>query len=540
MKEYYETDVLIIGGGIAGSAAALTLSENGIKTTLISKGKDFTATNTNLAQGGIAALGEDENPRDFIDDIIKCGDGINYKNAVEQLVHNSEKLVKEILIKKIKVPFSMNHGDYDLAQEGAHTNRRILNVKDMTGKAIQESFYNYLKNRPNLKILFRHTAVDLLTFPHHSLNPARIYEEPKAIGAYILNQVTQKVMRVFAKKVILATGGISSIFLHSTNPEAAIGDGIAMAQRAGARMANLEYVQFHPTSLFHKEADSFLISEAVRGEGAKLKNIKGDYFMQKYSPLGELAPRDEVSRAIYAEMIKRGDDYVLLDLASFAKINIKERFPTISETCLKYGIDIEKRPIPVVPAAHYGIGGVLCDLNGRTSIKNLYAIGEVATTGVHGANRLASVSLLEGLVWGVKAAEDIAAKIDEEPPPYTIAEVPEWKYPHPQEKLDPALVWQDQVTIKYIMWNYSGIVRTTKRLERAKSDLAYLRHRIIKFYQSTEINNKIISLRDSVQTALLVVASALMNRVSKGAHYINDRPGNDAMRFLVGVNINKS
>ncbi|MCK5055629.1 MAG: L-aspartate oxidase, partial [Candidatus Aminicenantes bacterium] len=508
MKEFYETDVLIIGGGIAGATAALILTEQGINTTLISKGKDYKATNTNLAQGGIAVLGEDETPGDFIDDIIKGGDGINYTGAVEQLVQNSGKLVKEILINKINVPFSMNHGDYDLAREGAHSNRRILNVKDMTGKAIQESFYNYLKNQPNLKILFKHTAIDLLTFPHHSVNPARTYEEPKAIGAYILNQVTRKVIRVFAKKVILATGGFSSIFLHSTNPESAIGDGIAMANRAGARLANLEYVQFHPTSLFHKEADSFLISEAVRGEGAKLMNRKGEYFMKEYAVLGDLAPRDEVSRAIYAEMIKHGDDFVLLDLASFAKINIEERFPTIYKTCLNYGIDIMKRPIPVVPAAHYGIGGVLCDLKGRTSLKNLYAIGEVSTTGVHGANRLASVSLLEGLVWGVKAAKDIIENIDDEKDPYTIAEVPEWKYPHPQEELDPALVWQDQVTIKYIMWNYSGIVRTAKRLERAKSDLAYLRHRIIKFYRKTEINNKIIGLRESVQTALLVVTSA--------------------------------
>jgi L-aspartate oxidase len=295
-----------------------------------------------------------------------------------------------------------------------------------------------------------------------------------------------------------------------------------MAYRAGARLANLEYIQFHPTSLFHKEADSFLISEAVRGEGAKLMNRKGDYFMKKYSSLGDLAPRDEVSRAIYEEMIKYGDDYVLLDLASFAKIDIKERFPTIYETCMKYGIDIEKRPIPVVPAAHYGCGGVLSDLKGRTSLKNLYAIGEVSCTGIHGANRLASVSLLEGLVWGVSAAGDIMDRIDDNKEFYTIAEIPEWKYPYPQEKLDPALVWQDMVTIRYIMWNYSGIIRTSKRLERARSDLDYLWHRIINFYQKTEINTSIIDLRDSVQTALLVVDAALKNKISRGAHYIKD------------------
>jgi L-aspartate oxidase len=266
--------------------------------------------------------------------------------------------------------------------------------------------------------------------------------------------------------------------------------------------------------------DSFLISEAVRGEGARLKNRKGEYFMEKYSPKGDLAPRDEVSRAIYAEMIKNDDDYVLLDLASFAKINIKERFPTIHKTCEQYGIDIETRPIPVVPAAHYSCGGVLTDLKGRTTLKNLYAVGEVANTGVHGANRLASVSLLEGLVWGAEAAEDIAGCLDDDKNPYLIAEVPEWKYPYPQEELDPALVWQDRVTTKYIMWNYSGIIRTKKRLERARSDLEYLRHRIIKFYQKTEMANSIINLRDSVETALLVVRAALQNRTSRGAHFI--------------------
>jgi len=310
------------------------------------------------------------------------------------------------------------------------------------------------------------------------------------------------------------------LFLHSTNPDDAIGNGIAMASRAGARLANLEYIQFHPTSLYHREADSFLISEAVRGEGARLMNRKGEYFMDKYSPLKDLAPRDEVSRAIYEEMIKNGDDYVLLDLASFAKINIRERFPTIYQTCMKYGVNIEEKPIPVVPSAHYSCGGVRVDLNGRTSIRNLYAVGEVSATGVHGANRLASVSLLEGLVWGVKAAEDILATLARDNDPYVISEVPPWKYPYLQEKLDPALVWQDLVTIKYIMWNYSGIIRTVKRLERAKADLNYLHHRIIKFYQRTEIGNRIINLRDSVQAALLIVEAALQNRVSRGAHFI--------------------
>jgi len=522
MQEYIETDVLIIGGGIAGSTAALILAENGVDAVMISKGDGPSAANTYYAQGGIAALNEDDSAEQFINDIMKSGDGINYRKAVEQTVNLSAQVVKNILMDKLKVPFSTSNGHFDLAQEGAHSRRRVLNVKDMTGRVIQESFYKYIKKLKKLRILFNHTAIDLLTIPHHSLNTDRMYEEPCTIGAYVFNQVSEKVIRIFARKVILASGGLSSIFLHSTNPPEVVGNGIAMAYRAGAQMANMEYIQFHPTALYHREADSFLISEAVRGEGAKLMNRKGDYFMKKYSPMGDLAPRDEVSRAIYEEMIKYGDNYVLLDLASFAKINIKERFPTIYETCMKYGIDITKKPIPVVPAAHYSCGGALADLNGGTSLKNLYAIGEVACTGLHGANRLASVSLLEGLVWGVKAAENILETIDREKDPYVISEIPAWKYPYPQEKLDPALVWQDLVTIRYIMWNYSGIIRTSKRLERARSDLDYLKNQIIKFYQETEIKSSIIDLRDSVQTALIVVNAALRNKVSRGAHYISD------------------
>jgi L-aspartate oxidase len=522
-NEYMETDVLIIGCGIAGSTAALTLAENGIDTIMISKGQDPFATNTYYAQGGVATLSEEDSPEQFINDIMMSGDNINYRKAVEKVVYESHRLVKEILIDKLNVPFSTANGQYDLAQEGAHSLRRVLHVKDMTGKKIQEHFYRCLKKMERtkkLKILFGHIAIDLLTYPHHSTDPERLYQEPYTIGAYVLDQTSEKVMRIFARKVILATGGLSSIYLHSTNPQDAVGNGIAMAYRARARLVNLEYIQFHPTALFHREADRFLISEAVRGEGAKLMNRKGEYFMKKYSPMGDLAPRDEVSRAIYEEMIKYGDNFVLLDLASFAKINIKERFPTIYENCLKYGVNIEKEPIPVVPAAHYSCGGILSDLRGRTSLKNLYAIGEVSCTGVHGANRLASVSLLEGLVWGEKAAQDISETIGNDNDPYVIAEVPKWKYPHPQEKMDPALVWQDLVTIRYIMWNYSGIIRTTKRLERARSDLDYLRHRIIKFYQKTEMNKSIIDLRDSVQTALLVVNAALRNKTSRGAHYI--------------------
>ncbi len=521
MKDYFETDVLIIGTGIAGSAAALVLAENGVRTMMISKGRDISRNNTYLAQGGIAAAAGDDDREAFAADIVRAGDDYHSREAVQMVVGESRRLVQDLLVGKLGVPFARRDDGYDMAQEGGHSRRRVLHVKDMTGRVIQEHFHGHLERFDELSVLYQHTAIDLLTYPHHSLNPARIYQEPKVIGAYVLDQRTKKVFRVFARKVVLASGGLSSLFLNSTNPDDAIGSGIAMAYRAGARLANLEFVQFHPTALYSREGGRFLISEAVRGEGARLMNRKGEYFMDKYSPQKDLAPRDEVARAIYEEMIKSGDDYVLLDLASFAKIDIRGRFPTIYETCRQQGLHIDEKPIPVVPAAHYGCGGVLADQAGRTSLRNLYAVGEVSATGVHGANRLASVSLLEGLVWGVKAAEDICRTLRDDPSPYVIAEVPEWKYPNPQEKLDPALVWQDMATIRYIMWNYNGLIRTVKRMERAKADLDYLKHRIVRFYQQTEIGNRIINLRDSVQTALLIVEAAMRNRVSRGGHFVS-------------------
>ncbi len=522
MSDYLEADVLIIGNGIGGCSAALSLAEEGLNIIIISKGASPEKNNTFYAQGGIAALADEDRKEDFVNDILKAGDHLNFPEAVELVVEQSRDLINEIMIKKLKINFSRNGEKFDLAKEGGHSRRRVFNVKDMTGKVIQESFLAYLKQFNNIRMLYSHTAIDLLTYPHHSINPLRIYHEPKVIGAYVLNQLNGKVIRIFARKVILATGGLSSVFLHSTNPAEAVGNGIAMAYRAGARIINLEYVQFHPTALYNKEGETFLISEAVRGEGARLMNRNREYFMERYSPQKDLAPRDLVARAIYEEMIRYGDEYVLLDLCSFAKIDIKSRFPTIYEKCLEFGIDITQKPIPVVPAAHYSCGGVWVNLEAKSSIKNLYAVGEVACTGVHGANRLASVSLLEGLVFGVLCARNIIKTINNEKEPYLISEIPAWKFPTNQEKIDPALIWQDLITIRYIMWNYCGIIRNIKRMERAKSDLDYLKHRIIKFYQSSEMDDRIITLRDSVQTALLVVSSALRNKISRGSHYIEN------------------
>ena len=520
MDEIRNTEVLIIGSGVAGSTAALELARLGVRSLVINKGPDASATNTWLAQGGIAALNGEEEPAVFMDDIVRSGDGINHLPAVEQVVSMSRELVERILIEKLEVPFSTREGKFDLAREGAHSTRRVLNVKDMTGRVIQQHLDTAIRREPQITMLYNHQAVDLLACPHHSVNPQRQYGEPRVVGAYVLNLETGRVWRIFARQVILATGGLSSIFLNSTNPPDAVGNGIAMARRAGARLANLEYVQFHPTSFYRKGGgEPFLISEAVRGEGAKLKTLKGDYFMPRYSKQADLAPRDEVSRAIYEEMIRHGDDYVLLDLASFAEIDIEERFPTITAHCRSQGLDITERPIPVVPAAHYSCGGVLVDLRGRTSFSGLYAVGEVACTGVHGANRLASVSLLEGMVWGSRTAEDIARLLEEPTAWIAMDEIPAWQYPPNEEEPDPALIWQDMSTVRYTMWNYSGIIRTDRRLDRARADLEYLSHRILKFYRRVKVTPAIIDLRDSVQASLLVVAAARHNKVSRGAHF---------------------
>jgi L-aspartate oxidase len=390
---------------------------------------------------------------------------------------------------------------------------------DTTGRVIEEHLIKKAKSIKQIRFLANYTAIDLLTIPHHSTNPLSLYREPQCIGAYVLNNVEEKVEMIFSSYTVLASGGLGRIYLHTTNPLCATGDGFAMGYRTGARLINMEYIQFHPTSLFHKDADGFLISEAMRGEGAKLETKDNVSFMKKYSPLGDLAPRDVVSRAIYEEMLGRGDSYVYLNIASYSNIDIKKRFPAIYEKCLSLDIDILKGPIPVVPAAHYSCGGVHVDIWGRTSLKNLYAAGEVSATGIHGANRLASTSMLEGLVWGVRAAKNIAAHFEGEKP-YKESEIPSWQFPEKEEEVDPALIQQDWLSIKSTMWNYVGIIRTLKRLERGTADLRYLKNRIDDFYRKAHLTPLVLNLRSGIQTALIVANAAFANRTSKGAHYI--------------------
>lgn len=513
-------DVLVIGSGIAGLSAAITASELGLDVIIISKEDSVEESNTYYAQGGIVTLGKDDSPEYLMEDIINAGGGISNLEAVRIVANVGTSLVDDFLVKKIGVPFSRSEGSgFAYAREGNHSRRRILYCMDFTGKAIEEALVKKMAEAGGIKVLSNYTAVDLLTIPHHSRSPMALYGEPQCIGAYVLNNKSEEVERIFSSYTILATGGLGRIYLHTTNPMGATGDGFAMADRAGARLINMEYIQFHPTSLFHRDADGFLISEALRGEGARLKTKDDVPFMERHSSLGDLAPRDEVCRAIYEEMIKRGDSYVYLDIASYTDIDIKSRFPIIYKRCLSLGFDIQKVPIPVVPAAHYSCGGVQVDTWGRTSMKNLYAAGEVSATGIHGANRLASTSLLEGLTWGIRSARHIAEHFDDTKS-YNESDIPPWRFPERVEEVDPALIHQDWVNLRSTMWNYVGVIRTIKRLERARADLGYLKNRIDDFYRRTHLTPMVINLRNGMRAAFIVTQAAFKNRMSRGAHFI--------------------
>jgi L-aspartate oxidase len=517
-----ETDVLVIGSGIAGACAALEASKAGLRVLVVNKSPRIEESNTYYAQGGIVSQGVDDAPDLLVDDILESGDGTGDPAAAAILAREGHDLVERILIRELAIPFTRSLPDaLDYAQEAGHSRRRILHVKDTTGRTIEERLIAALKKRPALTLLADHTAVDLLTIPHHAKNPVAYYRSPRCLGAYVLDNATKKVRIVFAPVTVLATGGCGAVYYYTTNPRESTGDGYAMALRAGARIVNMEYIQFHPTSLYHRDSDGFLISETVRGEGARLKTRDGRTFMERYSPKADLAPRDEVTRAIYEEMISTNSSYVLLDLASYAKSDVKKRFPNIYKTCLGYGIDIAREPIPVVPAAHYCCGGVLVDEWGQTTLPGLYAVGEVSCTGVHGANRLASTSLLEGLVWGTRAGRKLAETF-EPGMPFKRSEIHPWYYPRKEEEIDPALIQQDWLSIRTTLWNYAGIIRTRKRLERAKADLEYLLHRIEKFYREAQMDAKLVGLRNGILVALMITRAALSNPVSRGAHFRKD------------------
>ncbi len=520
-KDIVESDVLIIGSGVAGLTSAIFLEENGFKVNIITKCSEPYESNTYYAQGGIIYKGENDSPELLVKDIIEAGAGASNPIAARVIAELGPYLVEEVLIKRLNVPFSRDEeGRLDLTEEGAHSVRRIIHSDDSTGKAIEIALLNYVKERKNIQIFTEHMAIDLLTRQYHCKNPLYVYDEPECLGAYVFSIREGVVKRFLAKATILATGGLGQIYLHTSNPKSATGDGFAMAYRAGVQLINMEYIQFHPTTLYHKDADRFLISESVRGEGGVLKTPDGKPFMEKYHPLGSLAPRDVVARAIHEEMTEHGYEYVLLDIASYMEPEkIKKRFPNIYQTCLRYGIDITKEPIPVVPAVHFACGGVKTNMWAETSMKRLFAVGEVACTGLHGANRLASTSLLEGLVFGYRAAKRIADNWSELkrdiPIPVSWIDTGEF-YP------DPALIKQDWNTLRHIMWNYVGLVRTEKRLKRAIFDLRHLYWEIEEFYRRAKITRALLELRNGILLGYIIAMAAYKNRGSRGCHYRKD------------------
>lgn len=519
----FKTQILIIGSGIAGCTAALELAEHGLEVTLVSTGRELDSGNTPYAQGGVVYKGEGDSPDCLKKDILTAGWNSNYKRAVQHLAQKGPQTVKEILIDKLSVPFVQDdQGNFKLTREGGHSLNRILYCADYTGWAITKCLARAVKESSNINILTQRTAIDLLTSHHHSNRLEFHYQlNNQCLGAYVFNQHNGQVETVMADYTILATGGVGQIYLHTTNSRSAIGSGLTMAYRSGAKVLNAEFIQFHPTALFQRGGQQFLISEAVRGEGAKFIRMDGKPFMKEYDPRGDLAPRDVVTRAILEEMLKTGDDFVYLDAANFISDNLTQRFPTIHKRCLELGVDMTKDPIPVVPAAHFFCGGILVDLEGRTTLNRLYTIGECSCTGVHGSNRLASTSLLEGLLWGKQSALSIVqrAKKKNALTKKLIHSIPDWSNPGNDSNEDPALITQDWINLKHTMWNYVGIVRTTSRLKRANEDLVNLNKRLYEFYRNTPISKPLIDLFHGCQAATIITTAAYRNTKSQGCHY---------------------
>jgi L-aspartate oxidase len=519
------TDVLILGSGIAGATAALQLAKNPRRRIiLITRDPDPHESNSRYAQGGIIGRGQDDTADLLVEDILAAGAGASLPKAARILAEEGPGLLQEVLVKTAGIHFDhKSDGDPEYGQEGAHSRRRVLHVGDGTGRAIMLGLIAALRNCPHVELLTDATAVDLITYPHHSRDPLDTYRPITCHGAYVYDRKGRAVHRTLAAVTILATGGLGRIYRNTTNPPGARGDGLAMASRAGARILNAEYIQFHPTALSVPGAEGFLISEAVRGEGAILLTPDGQPFMEKYSPeWKDLAPRDVVARAIHNEMEDHNYSHVMLDIASHLPAEkIKERFPNIYAECKRVGIDITCEPIPVVPAAHYFCGGVASDEWGRTSIQNLYAVGEVACTGLHGANRLASTSLLEGLVWGTRAGRDIESRftLDPEPVVPTRAEIPAWDESNLTQDSDPALIQGDMQTIQNIMWHYVGLIRSADRLSRAIRELRHMQNEVETFYRRTKLSDGLIGLRNAVEVALIVAQAARHNRQSRGCHF---------------------
>ena len=507
-----KTDCLVIGSGIAGSLYAYMIAQSGLKCVLISAGK-LNDCNSNLAQGGIV-YEPNKNFDDLIKDIQKAGCNICNEEIVQIMCKSGFEAVEKYFTKTFKTAFNRDEkGNLLFTKEAAHSKKRIIYSNDSTGRAIIEAMQKALKKQKNLTILEDTTALDLLTLSHNSTLETDVYKPLSCFGAYGLNNKTGEVCAICAKKTILATGGIGQIYKHTTNCPQSFGHGIAMAYRIGARVINMEYTQFHPTAF--AKGRSALISEAVRGEGAILINNKKEPFMAKYHALKDLAPRDIVARAIEEERLKTGADCVYLDLSSMTADFIKKRFPHIYKTCLEAGVDITKEPIPVVPAMHYFCGGIWTDEKARTNIFNLNAIGECACNGFHGANRLASTSLLEACASALICAKEDIKELKTKN--FYIPKPKEWQ--SPKQEPDENLILQDILTLKNTMWNYVGLVRSKSRLDRAEKILRHLKNEIDSFYKDYKLTPNLLNLRNGTQVALLVVYAALKHKNSCGTHF---------------------
>lgn len=520
MQEEIFTDFLVVGSGIAGLYTALNLSEIG-QVIIITKSK-ITDASTTYAQGGIASVfSEKDSFEDHIRDTLVAGAGLCDETAVRILVEEGPKHIKKLI--ELGANFERDDsGNLDLHREGGHSHNRIVHSRDITGREIELTLERHIRNNPRIQVLEHHVAVELITQFHLAEEGDPILKEPVCYGAYVYSRETWEIFKIIAKATILATGGAGQVYLHNTNPEVATGDGIALAYKAGAIITNMEFYQFHPTTLYSPGQPCFLITEALRGFGARLLNYQGQTFMEKYDQRKELAPRDIVARAIDAEMKKSGSPFVYLDVTHKNSDEIKEKFPNIYKTCLERGVDITENWIPVVPAAHYMCGGVEVDVYGRTRLRGLYAVGEVSYTGVHGGNRLASNSLLEGLVFGYRIYEDLKKEI----PIKEKKKIRPWikeGLSNPEEWI---LVQHNLQELKTIMWNYVGIVRSNLRLQRALRRIDFLYDEIMDFYNRTIIQNKILELRNIVLVAKIIILSALQRKESRGLHYTTDYPEN--------------
>ena len=510
-------DVLIIGSGLAGMSAALHLAEARLRVALVTKNELLDGASS-WAQGGIAAvLDAADSLEDHVRDTHVAGAGLCHDDAVRFVVERGRRSV-EWLVEK-GVPFTRdghNPDDLHLTREGGHSHRRIVHAADATGSAVQNTLVGRVKSHPGIEVLEWHIAIDLITT--RKLGDAKGMN--RVWGAYVLDRNAGAVKTLGARFTLLAAGGAGKVYLYTTNPDTSTGDGIAMGWRAGASVANMEFIQFHPTCLYHPHAKSFLVSEAVRGEGGLLKLPNGERFMPRHDERAELAPRDIVARAIDFEIKKHGIDCVYLDITHKGAAFIKEHFPTIHARCLEFGIDMTTQPIPVVPAAHYTCGGLTTDLRGRTEVAGLYALGETACTGLHGANRLASNSLLECLVFSEAAAQDIVA-LGKAPPPPAL---PAWDESRVTDADEEVVISHNWDELRRTMWNYVGIVRTDKRLERARHRIQLLQDEIEEFYGRFRVTNDLIELRNLVLTAELIVRCAQARRESRGLHFSRDHP----------------